>query len=136
MKVKNLYIGKIDTIIKIKKTVTNSYSWITTSHGIKFVRIIHRDFSKRFCKYALLYYKNGKMMDVSDGKKYLHPEIIDNYRSKKLQNRNVVSDYFEASRLLPIDGEERVSRRKAKMLCKRLNYGDVEKRFNRDNDKE
>lgn len=131
MKVKNLYIGKIDTIIEIKKTLTNSHIWIPTRHGTRIVQVINRDFSKRFCKYALLYYKNGKMMDVSDGKKYLHPEIIDNYRSKRLQNRNVVSDYFEASRLLPIDGEERVSRRKAKMLCKRLNYGDIEKQFNK-----
>lgn len=130
MKVKSLYIGKIDTIIKIDKKTIGYYTRINKIHGATAIRIINREFSTKFCKYALLYYKKGQMHDVSNGKKYPYPEVINNYRSKKLQDRNVVSDYFEASELLPLDKDDNVSKKEAKMLYKQLNYNDIEKRFN------
>ena len=129
MKVKNLYIGKIETVLAVKKTPTNFYDYINGKHGMKIVRIINRSFDTYFCEYDLLYKSGDKMVSLSNLRRFPYPDVFYKYRTRELEARQIVGSYHEASEILPLELQENVNVFKAKKLFKKMNQNDIDKYF-------
>lgn len=121
MKVKNLYIGKIETIIEIRR-VPIRHDVIKFNEDDKVISIIDRKFDTFVCGYTLVRMKNdkSKMIDLMSRQKYPYPEVINEYSSSELEYTQFVSEYCKASELLPVSDEDEISRFKAKKLFKQL----------------
>ena len=130
MEVKNLYIGKIETIIEVRR-VPILYANIEFDEDDKIISIIDRKFDTFVCGYTLVRMKNdqSKMIDLMSRHKYPYPEVINEYSSSELKYTQFVSEYCKASELLPINEEDEISRFKAKKLFKQLNNNTIREYF-------
>ena len=130
MEVKNLYIGKIETIIEIRR-VPIRHDVIKFNEDDKIISIIDRKFDTFVCGYTLIRMKKDKtkMIDLMSRQKYPFPEVINEYSSSKLKYTQFVSEYCKASELLPINDEDEISRFKAKKLFKQLNNNTIREYF-------